>query len=749
LPRHVTAVAVGLTIVALAAIGALTYRRFDRLVEDARLSARSREVIAAVDAVLALHRDAEAAQRGYMLSGDEQDFAAYRAAQVMLSRRLEDLRLLAADDPMEAGRVVEMATAIGESHDLMAAALPSRQGPDFDGSSLAGHRRARELNGRVQAISADLVRAERENLAMRVSAATEQASATRALIISAFALAVGTSIFAGLRIRRELGRRWLAEQSMRAAYHDVESRILERTRELSAANERLRSSEEQFRVITELSPVHLFVNAPDGTATYVSPGFCSLTGLSPERVLGFGWAEALHRDDRGPALAAWQEAIEAGRDLQSDFRVRQATGEYRWFKIRVVPVRDESGQIVKWVGAAADIHEQQELLAAFAAALEREQQARSEAERANQIKDEFLATVSHELRTPLNAIVGWGHVLGTGVLGPDDTRRAIEAVERNARAQTRLVDDLLDVSLMAQGGLTLTIAPCDLRTTVQRALETLEPAAKAKKLTLKVDVGTTDVVVNGDRDRLTQIMGNLLSNAVKFTPEQGRISVKVRRVGSRAIVRIADSGPGIDPAFLPHVFDPFRQDASRSKRGGLGLGLAIVQELVQLHGGTVRAGSPGVGYGAVFTISLPVEGAAAQRRLDRAAPATPVGVRVLVAEENEESATVLSTVLSHNGCEVRTVSTAHDFLSTLVQWRPHVLICDVSLPDEDGYTLLRRVRAMDGFGAVPAIALTAQARDDDRLRALSAGYRALMSKPLNPEALIREIGEASMVHPLR
>ncbi|MFN2445753.1 MAG: ATP-binding protein [Vicinamibacterales bacterium] len=747
--RRFTAIALGLAIVALVAIGVLTSERVDQLADTARGAASGRAVTGSTGALLSALGEAESAHRGFLLSGDEEDLEAYRAAQSQVSQRLEALRTTASTDPSQASIVDEVARAVDVSRGRMAESVTARRDHGFAVlAALDAHRRARAANARVRSLGAGLLNAERQTLAARERATAEHARTTRWLIIAAFVVAVAASIFAGSQVRREL-RGWrIAEHAARSAYREVDERIRERTRELSDLNERLRSSEAQFRVIAEVSPVHLFTNAPDGAATYVSPGFSALTGLSPDRVLGFGWAEALHPDDRGPVITTWQAAIKSARHFQSDFRVRQVSGGYRWFKVRVVPVRDAQGELVQWVGAAADIHEQQESLEARAVALRREQQARQDAERANRLKDDFLGTVSHELRTPLNAIVGWAHVLRTGILDPDETRRAVEAIERNARVQTRVVDDLLDVARMIRGGLTLNVAPCDLGGVVRDVLETLEPAAAAKHLSLDADLDDADVIVSGDADRLKQVVWNLVSNAVKFTPKNGRVSIEVKGTGSRAILKIADSGEGIDEAFLPHVFDPFRQGDSRSMRAGLGLGLAIVREIVTLHGGAVTAESLGAGRGAVFTVTLPLNGTGLARSSTGSEAQSLVGVRVLVAEGDEESATALSTLLSHNGCNVRTVATAGEFLSALVQWHPQVLVCDVGLPDEDGYSLLRRVRAIDGFAAVPAIALTGHARDEDRSRALSAGYRAHLSKPLNAEALIREIGAASLIEPV-
>jgi PAS domain S-box-containing protein len=386
---------------------------------------------------------------------------------------------------------------------------------------------------------------------------------------------------------------------------EVNESVRMRTHQVSELNERLRSREEQFRVIAELSPIHLFAYGTDGAAQYVSSGFSSLTGLAPERTTGFGWTQALHPDDRPSVMSAWKDARAAGKELQSEFRVREAGGSHRWFKVKVVPVRNESGELVQWVGAAADIDEQRQLLTSREAALQREQEARAEAERANRLKDEFLGTVSHELRTPLNAIVGWAHLLKGGRLSPGENRQAIDAIDRNARALTRLVEDLLDVSHLIQGRVKLHVAPCDLGPLVAGILDNLRPAADAKHLAVELHNAGSEATVAGDEARLKQIAWNLLSNAVRFTPRGGQIAVGVARDQGRVRLEVSDSGEGIDPKFLPHVFDAFRQGPSYSQRSGLGLGLAIVRHLVELHGGSVRADSPGVGRGSTFTVLFP------------------------------------------------------------------------------------------------------------------------------------------------
>ncbi|HUQ86114.1 MAG TPA: PAS domain-containing sensor histidine kinase, partial [Vicinamibacterales bacterium] len=333
-------------------------------------------------------------------------------------------------------------------------------------------------------------------------------------------------VVTGFLFSLEIRRRKIAETRLQETLASVEQQVADRTEALSKAMAELKVSEQQFRLITDLSPVHLFRAGPDGDATYLSPGFLSMTGLTRERALGFGWTDAVHPEDSDRLMAAWQEAIRHGVIFQAEFRFRTVINEYRWYRARVVPDRDDTGRIVGWVGASVDLHELHLALDERAAAVQRAEAARHIAEEASHLKDEFLATASHELRTPLNAIVGWVHVLQTGALTDADQRqKAVDAIERNARIQTRLIEDLLDVSRMIKGRLSLTVSPVNLRSIVDAALETLRPAATAKAIVVDLE-GTDNVLpVIGDEHRLQQVVWNLLANAIKYTARGGRVTL--------------------------------------------------------------------------------------------------------------------------------------------------------------------------------------------------------------------------------
>jgi signal transduction histidine kinase/CheY-like chemotaxis protein len=363
---------------------------------------------------------------------------------------------------------------------------------------------------------------------------------------------------------------------------------------------------------------------------------------------------------------------------------------------------------------------------------------------ANHAKDEFLAVVSHELRTPLTALLGWVRLLRTGSPDAAKLQRGLDVIERNARAQASLIDDLLDVSRIVSGKLALDFRTLDLLPVVEAALDAVRPAAAARQVDLQCAVGPGDKAVRGDPNRLQQVVYNLLANAIKFTPEGGHVELRLERAGRHVAITVSDTGIGMARELLPHVFERFRQagDASTRKHQGLGLGLAIVRHLVELHGGDVAADSPGEGQGAVFTVRLPVT-ALRPAGEDGAAPARRTaqrlaGVRVLVVEDDPDSRELLLLALTQQGARTASAGSVPEALERFRELRPDLLLSDIGLPEEDGYSLIRRVRAWPAAegGDVPAVALTAFAKQEDRQKALEAGFQEHIAKPVDPELLV-------------
>ncbi len=379
------------------------------------------------------------------------------------------------------------------------------------------------------------------------------------------------------------------------------------------------------------------------------------------------------------------------------------------------------------------------------------QEARRVAEAAGRVKDEFLATLSHELRTPLTAIVGWAYLIQGGQLPPDEVGTAVDTIIRNANAQNQIIDQLLDVSRIVTGKLQLSLQPVEIGSVVGAAIGTVTPAANAKSVLLQLIQDPAGSSVMGDPERLQQVFWNLLSNAVKFTPKSGRVRVSVQSVGSQVEVAVADTGVGIDAVFLPHVFNRFSQRDSSSTRAvrGLGLGLAIARQLVELHGGSIQAESPGAGQGSTFTVKFPrspVTAASADGRVysqaDRSVGLEDApdltGIRVLIVEDDDDARALVAKVLEGQGALVEAVSSAREALDVLAKERIDVLLSDIEMPGTDGYQLIRelRLRPSQQGGSVPAAALTAYARTEDRLRALRAGFQMHLPKPVQPAELI-------------
>jgi signal transduction histidine kinase/ActR/RegA family two-component response regulator len=388
--------------------------------------------------------------------------------------------------------------------------------------------------------------------------------------------------------------------------------------------------------------------------------------------------------------------------------------------------------------------------------LERERSARDQAERLSALKDEFLATLSHELRTPLSAILGWAGMLQRGVKDEATMKRALETIERNARAQGQLIDDLLDMSRIISGTVRLDVQFVDPARIIEAALGTVHPAAAAKMIALRTDLGrapgAAPLEVRADPGRLQQVLWNLLANAVKFTPSGGSVQVLLGRDGNDAVIRVTDSGIGIAPDFLPYVFDRFRQqDASISRRhGGLGLGLSIAKQLVELHGGTIAVDSAGTDTGTTFTVRLPLARREAVMAPSGArAPAAAAGeladlsgVRVLVIDDAPDTLDVLEQILTVSGAATMTAPGAGAALALLEHEVPDVIVSDVGMPEVDGFELMRRIRLSAATAEIPAIALTAFTRQDDRVKALQAGFTDYLAKPVEPAALAAAIRRA-------
>lgn len=511
-----------------------------------------------------------------------------------------------------------------------------------------------------------------------------------------------------------------------------------------AAKQALKQREQELRLIIEVIPQQIWTALPNGETDYFNQRWQEYTGLNLKQGRKRGWKNIVHPDDLQEVSEKWTQAVEYGSNYNIEARLRRTDGKYHWFLVKARPLRNSRGEIIKWYGTNTGITRIKEL----------EQKLLQQTEdltNANRLKDEFLAIVSHELRTPLNPILGWSQLLAAGRLNAEKTAVGIKIIGRNAKLQTQLIDDLLDVSRILRGKLNLDQNILNLESIIRSALTTVNLSAEAKSIQIETIYEANILQVLGDAGRLQQIVWNLVSNAIKFTPEGGRIIIKLKRVGSQGQIQIEDTGQGIDAEFLPYVFDRFRQAEGSNTRqyGGLGLGLAIARHLTELHGGTVTVSSPGKGKGATFSVKLPLMNAATSEQteieidsnlIDRSArPNRFSGVEILVVDDEPDSLDILTLVLEQEGAEVRSVTSAKEALVAFNQSTPDLIISDLGMPEANGYTLITHIRARFQGKNVPAIALTAYAGETDKQRTLDAGYQKHLAKPINISELIAAI----------
>ncbi len=549
--------------------------------------------------------------------------------------------------------------------------------------------------------------------------------------------------------------------------------------QLATINVELRQSEERFRSLSACSPIGIFLTDTAGKCTYTNPNCQAICGFKLEESWEAGWARIIHPENRDRVLSDWFRCIHQQQPYSEEFRIYTLTQAVRWVHMRTSPLLSDRRQLLGYVGTIEDITERKQAEAVRDEMI-REQAARVEAEAANRMKDEFLAILSHELRTPLNSILGWTQLLLSRNFEPATINRALETIQRNAKSQAQLIEDILDVSKIIRGKLRLLVQPVNLIDLIETVIDTVSLQAQTKEIQLETKFDPATKMVCGDSERLRQIIWNLLANAIKFTPERGRVEVRLSMVEntdaqfqeskdtrenstydlqlktynlptrSYAQIQVIDTGIGISPDFLPYVFDRFRQADSSSTRsfGGLGLGLTIVRHLVELHNGKIYADSAGEGKGSTFTVKIPVvekaeDNVTSNSPLCSSAPHSSLNnVQVLVVEDNPESRDYIKIVLEQAGANVTDVASVSEAMAYLEQTSPDVLVSDIAMPGEDGYQLIRKLRDLEQQGQqIPAIALTAYARQEDRLQALEAGFQLHVSKPVEPTHLVAAVAQ--------
>ncbi|MEH2372082.1 hybrid sensor histidine kinase/response regulator [Nostoc sp.] len=522
-------------------------------------------------------------------------------------------------------------------------------------------------------------------------------------------------------------------------------------RERKRAEESLQESEARYRRIVDTSYEGIWMIDEETQTEYVNQRLSQMLGYPAEEMLGRSLFDFM---DQADGIAA-EEKLEwlkgEGSDLKEG-RLRCKDGSYIWTLISARAIFGEQNQFLGAIAMLTDITDRKRTESERDRLLQLEQLARAEAEAANRIKDEFLAVLSHELRSPLNPILGWAKLLQSRKFDEKALKKALETIERNAKLQAQLIEDLLDVSRILQGKLNLNMIPVNLASTIEATMETVRLAAEAKTIQIEMILDRTVGKVLGDSARLQQVLWNLLLNAVKFTPTGGQVNVRLECIDAQAQITVSDTGKGIHPDFLPHVFDYFRQGDSTTTRkfGGLGLGLAIARHLVEMHGGTVGVESLGENKGAIFTVSLPLIKDAATINDDTNADsstavfaASPLtGLQVLIVDDNADTRDFFTFVLEQFGAIVTAVASGNEALQVLTHSKPDILLSDIGMPEMNGYMLIEQVRTLEAQGGgkqIPAIALTAYAGEIDQQQALKAGFQQHIVKPVAPEELLMAI----------
>jgi len=729
----------GSLIVALLLVGALAFNRLDAIARAAEQAEVSQRILRTLDHGITHLADAESGVRGYLLTRDE---LFGEAIAVHLERaRLESDKLvaLAASDPDRAAIADEFQSTLAKRlAEVEADVERIEHGYDL---AVRSPRRSGDVTPMTAAIRdvAARIRVEEEARFETLDRRREQArTASVAVFAAILVIALGMGLLAIVNVIDSARRTRRVEAAMaeRAA---AQHQVVERERELVA--------------LANSMPQLVWAANAGGEYDYFNQRWYDYTGMSQDAPAS-DWQRFVHPDDAAHTMKVWTCCAKNGEPYQIEYRLRHSDGSYRWFMARAVPLRDPEGRIVRWFGTSTDIEEEKRLAAERDGILDSERVARSEAERANRLKDEFVAIVSHELRTPLNAVLGWVRLLRkeptVEAIEPELLEQGLEVIQRNAESQARLVDDLLDTSRAMAGKLRLELRPVDIAELVAEAVETIRPAAEAKQVDLEVAIKPSPPSITADPNRMRQVTWNLVSNAIKFTPRGGRVRVALASTNELLRLTVSDTGQGIAPEFLPHAFERFGQaDGSTTRRhGGLGLGLSVVKQIVELHGGTVAVESEGDGRGSCFTVELPLAspspeptGGASDSRTETATPLA--GADVLVVDDDRDARDLVARVLREYGARTRVAASVAEAIDLYTAARPSAIVSDIGMPDEDGVDLIRRVREIEAGDrrSTPAAALSALSRPMDRDRSLAAGFDAHIAKPVEPERLADTLAE--------
>jgi PAS domain S-box-containing protein len=511
--------------------------------------------------------------------------------------------------------------------------------------------------------------------------------------------------------------------------------------------------EDRFRIMADSAPVLLWMCDPEGRCTFFNKRWLSFTGQSMGKEIDFGWAEGVHPEDFQFCMDTFTAALVKRAEFSMEYRLRRHDGEFRWVYDIGMPRFITEGKFAGYIGSCVDVTDRKQIEMERELLLTSERGARTESERLvrelerlSAVKDGFLATISHELRTPLNAVVGWSEILKSGGYTPEDFELAIDTIERNAKIQATLVNDLLDLSKIIAGKMELEVSAVNLADLVRNVSSSVSHAAHSKNLVIGFDFDDSIGPISGDAERLQQVVWNLLTNAIRHTQESGTITIELNRDSSTVYLRVKDSGEGIPQDFLPFVFDRFSQaDSSVTRRhGGLGIGLAIVKQITELHGGRVKVDSAGLGKGATFTVELPLVTVRISGGHKPFAPKAKKllleNIRVLAVDDQHDTLLLVETILKRQGATVFTAGSVNEALRVIGAEQLDIIVTDIGMPGEGGYDLIRKVKAKKNPEVhVPFIALTAHARREDREYAFSLGFDMHLAKPIEAQNLLSTI----------
>ncbi|MGD9902051.1 MAG: CHASE3 domain-containing protein [Vicinamibacterales bacterium] len=720
-------------------LGGLATRQYFLFVGVSDRVDQTYDVLETIDVVVDRLVDAETGYRGYLLTANRDFLRPYAGAATDVTAGLARLQTLVVDNPTRTRALGELSVLARQKFEEMGAVLRQFDGGDRDGAVARlndglGKRvmddiRARATEMRESEESLLDIRARQARLARRGATAY---GASTVVVVTLLAVL-------GVLLTRQFERRRLAlaDETVARVRAEADARV-------QAAE--LRRSEDFNRSILDNTGDCVAVLELDGRLVLMNTPGVRLMQL-PE---AGDWQHEPWPAIWGPHRAVAESALAkaaAGREARFTAERVVPSGGTQWWDVVVTAVKDEHGAPTRLAVICHDVSEHKRAEEERAQLLASERAARSEAERAARLKDDFVATLSHELRTPLNAILGWVGVLRRDQR-PETLATAIDVIDRNSRRQSQMIDDLLDIGRIISGKLRLDVQRLDLAAVIEEALTSAQPAADAKGVRLIQVLGSA-ALIEGDPGRLQQVVWNLVSNAIKFTPKGGQVQVTLRKVQSQVELSVSDTGVGIDPDLLPHVFQRFRQGdpAAAGRQSGLGLGLAITRNLVEMHGGVVTAASDGEGRGSTFTVRLPLalshrhDGVSRQPTMPAQLAGLLRGLRVLVLDDEPDARDILRRLLEDAGAQVLVTASAQQALDVLQTSLPDVIVSDIGMPDQDGYEFIQQVRQLPGPAAtVPAAALTALARLEDRKRALLAGFQSHLAKPVDPAELIAAVG---------